>query len=191
MAFIPTVGVSLDPTLAAAGLAGQPFAASVPTSQAVLGSGTIRASLQTIPAGVTVNSLACQIGILAVGAVPTLIRLGLYDLSGNLLASTPNLASDARWTAAVKACFNAVSTPFTVKQTAAFYVAMLQVGVFSGTDLQIVRASAAVATSVGWPNNTTPSVSQAGQSDLTNPATFAPVSGQATFWLAAATAAGS
>lgn len=151
--------------LAASGDVTQANGSSALTSQ------TLRGSLVGLVAGTLVSNLVCCITQAGAGAAPTLIRLGLFDASGNLLASTPNVAGDARWTTTgIKA--SAVSTPFRVPASAGYYVGMLEVGAFAVTDINVLRGGSQAAIAGGWPA-AAPVVSQAGLNDLPNPAAFA------------------
>ena len=92
--------------------------------------------------GDVVANVIASITTAAAGAVPTLIRLGLADSTGKMLAVTADVKSDAQWTALGLGVFP-LSAAYTVPADGLFYLCIIEVGAFGGTPLQVRRQSTA------------------------------------------------
>jgi hypothetical protein len=153
---------------------------SVPTSQ------TIYLGLVALRAGQTVAKVGVHVQTAGSGTAPTLIKVGLADTSGKLLAQSANLASDSGFTATGKPAF-ALASSYQVPADGSYYLVFLKNGTFSVTDVQIGRnqAIASVCAAVGSGARNF-AVGGTGQTDLpANGSSVTLAAGTSTWWLCA------
>ena len=113
--------------------------------------------------GDVVTNMIASVTTAAAGAVPTLIRMGIADSTGKMLAVTADLKSDAQWTAQQEAVFP-LSAQLTIPAEGLYYLCIIEVGAFGGTPLQLRRfGTAGIITAVG-----TGKLISAAQSGLTD-----------------------
>lgn len=102
------------------------------------------------------------------GVTMTLFKVGLYDTSGNLLASSADQSGTINSTGKKEIAF---SSAFPVINTAAYYIGVICV--FSAGTVSITRGASSSLLSLAVDSGKTPIAKQTGQSDLPSPATFA------------------
>lgn len=159
--------------MAAIGLTGQNFEILAAPTSVVPGTQTVIYTLGGLLAGDVVNNIYVDLAQIGVGAAPTSIFLGLYTKAGVLVASTANLAADAKWTTVIKIVGFAVTAPYTVPSSDGYYFAILKNGVFATTDIKVRSITTQADVTANSPSGVNIAASQAGQTVLPASATFA------------------
>jgi len=136
------------------------FSTSQPTS------GDVIAGLVFLLEGDVVTNIVYELGVNA--ASVTTCKFGLYDVSGNLLASTAN--DTAAVTGSNGPRSKALSNAYTVTSSGPYYVANITVAT---TMPNFGRGSSSTASQSALSGFIRSAWTQTGQSDLPNPATFA------------------
>lgn len=133
--------------VAALGAVSWPF--MLPTSSAVPTSRTIGVFAHYLYRDEVIANIGTCVQTAAVGTVPTLIKLGLWDsgTTPRCLAVTANLNSDSSWTSQGWKVL-ALASSWRVTADGLYYTAFLKNGAFATTDLQL---AAAPLGSVGTP----------------------------------------
>jgi len=159
----------------AQGLISEPYPRGNINTQSTVTSGKIQGSLVGLLVGdVITNILFIQ---QSNGSSLTLAKVGLYNTSGTLLASSADISSSLTSGAGTQRSF-ALSSPYTITTEGGYYRAFIIVGttppsIFRGTNNAGMSA-------VG--SGSAPYVSQTSQTDLPSPATFSQDS--VAFWIA-------
>lgn len=109
----------------------------------VLTSGRIYQVSLGLLKGDVVTNILVSVPVAAVGAAPTLIRLGLADSTTTMLAVTANVASSANWLTANVIYAFALSAPYTVLADGLYQLVILQNGSFATTQPQVGARSQA------------------------------------------------
>lgn len=126
-------------------------------------SGELTLMLATLVAG-TAKGIAFRLTAAAV--TMTLFELGLYDLSGNLLASTADQSGTINSSGFKQIAFSSTYAA----AAGAYYVGAICV--YSAGAVQISRGCVDSSISVSIDSGKTPAVKQTGQSSLPNPASY-------------------
>jgi hypothetical protein len=138
--FVPVPLARGQATLASRGLIAENFAIAAATAGLAPTSLTIYGGLLDLFAGEVVTNIVVCTSTVGVGAaIPTLIKLGLLDTSGNLLGSTANVVTDTGWTTLGSKGY-ALTTPFSVTTSGTYIPVFLQNGTWS-TPLQLARSN--------------------------------------------------
>lgn len=145
------------------------FSTSQPTS------GDVIAGLVFLLAGDIVTNIVYELGVNASG--PTFCKFGLYDTSFNLLASTAN--DTAMVTGSNGPRVKALTAPYTVTQSAGYYIANITT---ASTMPNFGRGSSSTASQSALSGFIRSAWTQAGQSDL--PATATPATLNIGYWFA-------
>jgi hypothetical protein len=147
------------------GLLSQTWNVQAPGTQSVLTSGTIYCCAAGFRSGDVVTNMLCSVATAGAGTAPTLIRQGVADSTGKMLAVTADTHASAVWTA-LGLVSVALSAPLTIPGTGLYYLCFIEVGAFGTTPMQLRAAGnsgggpGAVA---GFPRAL---AAQAGQTDL-------------------------
>jgi lysophospholipase L1-like esterase len=124
--------------LAARNLGGENFSLAAATSSAAVASQQVFLGLLGLLKGDVVANVVIDVAVAAAGTVPTRLELAIVDKTGVTLATSGNVASDAKWTSTGPKAF-ALSAPYTVLTSDGYYLAILQNGAFATTPLQLTR----------------------------------------------------
>lgn len=116
--------------------------------------------------GDVVTNVHCVVS--TAGTSVTVARIGLYSTAGVLLASCANTTTIATDAASFRSV--ALSSPYTVTADGGYYVAIL--AVFTGTAPQLLRGVSQTNALDAAGSGSRGAVSQTGQADLPDPATF-------------------
>jgi hypothetical protein len=122
----------------ALGITSENYRATVANNSGAFPSQRIQGSLLGLCAGDVVTNLVFAVAVAAAGTAPTLIRCGLLDKTGKVLAVTADLSASAIWTTANAYAVAPLSAPYTVPATDGYYVASVQNGTFGTTNLAVL-----------------------------------------------------
>jgi hypothetical protein len=138
--------------------------------------GVMRGCAVPLPAGLTVRSVVMLLGAAATGAVPTLVRVGVYNPQKQLVAATADVKSDAQLTAASNVFVTyPLATPYVVPSNGLYGFGYLEVGAWGGTAPTYLCALSTVTARFNYAPPFSRCFQQTGLSDL--PATAVPVLG--------------
>jgi hypothetical protein len=137
-------GSRRDIALAAAGILAENFGIELLSSTGTAPTpGTIYGGEIGLFAGDVVTTLRTMMGnAAAAGTPPTLMRLGLADSTGTIVAVTADVKADAAWTTVNTIAGFALTTPYTVPADGGYYIVLLQVGTWGTTNPLIARSAA-------------------------------------------------
>lgn len=141
------------------------------TTGSNLNSQVLNGTLVGLTAGETITNLYTWVKTAGTSTPPTGIYLAIYDTSGNRLAITGNLNGSSEWTATGYATA-ALTSPFVVPTTGAYYIVLVQDGNWAGTNmvLGVFPTSQAGAAKLG--SGPSFGVTQSGQASPPSTATF-------------------
>lgn len=102
----------------------------------------VYAGLVGLVKGDVITQIVVCIQTAAAGTAPTLVKLGLMDAAGVVLAATANVGSDVKWNSTGLQGFN-LTTPFTITADGGYYPCFLQdlTSPWGTTALQLARFS--------------------------------------------------
>ncbi len=167
------------------GILTQTWNAEAPGQQAPLVSGTIYCCAVGLRAGDVVTNMLASVATAGSGTTPTLIRQGVADSTGKVLAVTADSHASAVWTSAAVASV-ALTAPLTIPSQGLYYLCIIEVGAFGTTPMQLRGASnsgSGPGAVSGFPRSL---ATQAGQADLPAVNSSITLGGSTTigFWLA-------
>lgn len=146
----------------AQGFAGESFPRSVSPGSFTPAAGDQRAILVGLLVGETVTSLFHHVTVAASGL--TLAKLGIWDASGNLLASTADVSAQF---AALGVKGGALTAPWTCPADGGYYLGAVFVG---GTPPALLRGTSGITGYTGQPFGVgaPPSIASTGKTDITS-----------------------
>lgn len=127
-------------------------------------SGDVLVGMVGLLEGDAVSNVYVAVNVLASGL--TLAKVGIWDLNGNLLASSADISSSLTATGMKQL---ALSATFRATRQDGYYVGLVQVGT---TPAQLMRGISNTFISSATGGGFRPVGIHAGQTDLPNPATF-------------------
>lgn len=169
-------GTRNDLVLSARGLIAETIDEKACNVTSAPGSGVLVAGLVGLRAGDVITNVAVH--VVSNGTGVTLAKVGIYDVSGNLLASSADVDTSFTSGSANRKQVTAFSSPYTVVSDGGYYLAVLFVG---GTSPTILRAN--TSTSAAISGSALAYGAQGSLSDLPDPMTLA--AGTNSTWLGA------
>lgn len=147
--------------LAAQGIKGETLPRAEAQGAFAPAAGDQRASLVGLLAGEVITNLYAHVTAAGVGV--TLAKLGIWDSTGTLLASTADI--DTEFTSGTGVKGGALSTPLVVPSDGGYYIGLVSVG---GTSATILRASSGITgySAQAAPGGVPPSVANTGKTDI-------------------------
>lgn len=129
-----------DLVVTATGLITENFDLSTASANLSPVSGTVYGSALGFQVGDVVTNILIGIAVAGSGTAPTLFRVGLADLSNNVLAISAELHASSLLTSAGIAAIP-MGTPYIVPASGTLKPVLLKVGAFGTTDIALARAS--------------------------------------------------
>jgi len=114
----------------------EPFHAAVASSNAVLAGGVAYAMAVGLRAGDVLTNMFTNVITAGAGTAPTLIRQGVCDSAGVMLAVTAQSQASAQWTATGTSTI-ALTAPLTIAADGLYFLCIIEVGAFGTTPLQL------------------------------------------------------
>jgi hypothetical protein len=115
--------------------------------------------------GDVLTNMLANVTTAGVGTTPTLIRQGVADSTGKVLAVTATSQASAVWTTGNAVASVALTAPLTLPSDGLYYLCMIEVGAFGTTPMQLRKIGnpANIGAVPGFPR---PMAAQTGQADL-------------------------
>jgi hypothetical protein len=147
------------------GLVSENVRAAVLTTSAPLTSQQITCGLLPLANGDVITNVVVDISTAAAGTAPTLIRLGIADKTGKILAVTADVHADAQWTSTGFKQFP-LTSPLTIGTSDSYFACILENGAFGTTALRLVETGAPGTNYGVIGSGTAPWMWMNGQTDL-------------------------